>query len=696
VHRRYFSYHLIIICLFSAFNFSLLAQTDLEQSGALSIDEILDQLFTEDEDLNDSSFADLYENLNFYISNPININNADTDFFKSTGLLNDLQITAFLNYKAQYGDFIALEELQVVEGFNAEIIQRLLPFIKSNNENDFQRSIPHMIANGSSTLYAKYITVLEDQAGFDEEATNGFRGSKGKYTLRYRYQYENRMRIGFLAEKDQGETFFGDDTPLGFDYYSAHFHLRDYRSWLKDLVIGDYTISLGQGLVMHNDFGAGKTTRISNIKRGGRTVRPYNSVAENNNFRGIAMSLRPSKKIEISPFLSFSKRDATIQIDSSGDSGEPLEFFSSLLESGFHRTENEIAQKDQIEQSVAGLYLKYTGKRFKLGAYSTYFGLNRPLTRSDQLYNQFRFSGEQVWYNGLDYSFRLNNFNFFGEFSLADNGSYSYVNGVLIAMSPKVSVSILHRDYDRAFPTLRSNAFGESTEANNEKGIYTGIEIRPNFNWTISSYLDIFTFPWLRFRVDRPSSGYDFLARIQYTKKRSYSIYLQYNHEKKELNFTDDDLPINPVLGTYRNRLRLNANYNINKNLELRNRVEFTSFRHGPDTSTGFMVYQDVIYKPVGLPLSFTARYALYDTDDFDSRIFAYENDILYEFFIPAYFYKGTRAYLNVRYNVTYNMMIEFRISRTYLANRETIGSGLNEIDGNKRTDFKMQAKFKF
>jgi len=696
VHRRYFSYRFLVTYLLLICNVCLVAQSDIAKSNKLSVDEILDQLFTEDEDLNDSSFANIYENLIFYITHPININNADIDFFRSTALLDDLQSTAFFDYKNKYGDFIALEELQAIEGFNADLIARLLPFLKSTNDQDYQRSIPYMMSHGRSTLYTKYQRVLEDQAGFSDEATNGYRGSPDKYTVRYRYQFENRMRIGLIAEKDQGETFFGEGTRQGFDYYSAHFHLKDYKSWLKDLVIGDYTISLGQGLVMHNDFGAGKTTRVSNIKRGGRTIRPYSSVAENNYFRGVAFSLRPTSRVEISPFISYSKRDATIQIDSSGDSGEPLEFFSSLLESGYHRTENELAQKNQIEQTVVGMYLKYTGKSFKLGAYSTYFGLNRPIIKNSQLYNQFRFSGDQVLYNGLDYSFRLNNFNFFGEFSLADNGKYAYVNGVLIAMSPKVALSILHRDYDRSFPTIRSNAFGESSEANNEKGIYTGIEIRPNFNWTISSYLDIFKFPWLRFRVDRPSSGYDFLAKIQYTKKRTYSFYLQYNHEKKELNYSDRDRATTPVLGTYRNRLRLNFSYNVNKNLELRNRVEFTSFRHGPETSNGFMAFQDIIYKPVGLPLSFTARYALFDTDDFDSRIYAFENDILYEFYIPAYFYRGTRAYVNVRYNISYNMMIEFRLSRTTIANRETIGSGLDLIDGNKRTNFKIQAKFKF
>ena len=47
---------------------------------------------------------------------------------------------------------------------------------------------------------------------------------------------------------------------------------------------------------------------------------------------------------------------------------------------------------------------------------------------------------------------------------------------------------------------------------------------------------------------------------------------------------------------------------------------------------TGYLIYQDVVYKPKSSPFSFSFRYGLFDTDSYNSRIYAYENDILYVF----------------------------------------------------------------
>ncbi len=108
------------------------------------------------------------------------------------------------------------------------------------------------------------------------------------------------------------------------------------------------------------------------------------------------------------------------------------------------------------------------------------------------------------------------------------------------------------------------------------------------------------------------------------------------------------------------------------------------------------MIYQDIIYKPKNIPFSATMRYALFDTDDYDSRIYAFENDLLYEFSIPAFSNRGFRTYANLRYRVNRYLTAEFRVSKTYFNNRETVGSGLQEIDGNQRTDVKAQLRFKF
>ena len=123
--------------------------------------------------------------------------------------------------------------------------------------------------------------------------------------------------------------------------------------------------------------------------------------------------------------------------------------------------------------------------------------------------------------------------------------------------------------------------------------------------------------------------------------------------------------------------------------------MEYTLFQNINGPSKGYMLYQDVIYKPKNFPVSFTSRFALFDTDDFNSRLFSYENNILYEFGIPTYSGRGFRYYFNFRYRITPRLLAEFRWARTY-RNRGNNGSGLEEIDGNTRTDLKAQLKFSF
>ena len=103
------------------------------------------------------------------------------------------------------------------------------------------------------------------------------------------------------------------------------------------------------------------------------------------------------------------------------------------------------------------------------------------------------------------------------------------------------------------------------------------------------------------------------------------------------------------------------------------------------------MILQDIICKPIGSPFSFTGRLALFQTDDYDSRIYAYENDLVYNFSIPPYFGQGMRTYLNLRYTGIRNLSIEARIANTKFFNQDGIGSGNDMIEGNNRTDIRIQ-----
>ena len=110
-----------------------------------------------------------------------------------------------------------------------------------------------------------------------------------------------------------------------------------------------------------------------------------------------------------------------------------------------------------------------------------------------------------------------------------------------------------------------------------------------------------------------------------------------------------------------RTSLRLQGEVTVSKAVRLRSRVEFASTLSAEERSIGTVVYQDVLWKPSGSQWSATGRIALIDTDDYESRIYAYVNDLLYRFRIPAYYGQGYRTYLNLRYRPTRRLSTELR-----------------------------------
>ena len=89
-------------------------------------------------------------------------------------------------------------------------------------------------------------------------------------------------------------------------------------------------------------------------------------------------------------------------------------------------------------------------------------------------------------------------------------------------------------------------------------------------------------------------------------------------------------------------------------------------------------------------------RYALFETEDYDSRIYAYEPDVLYAFSVPAHYGSGQRYMLVVKYRFHRELSAWLRFSETAYFDRTTIKSGWEEIDGNKQTKVKVLLRYKF
>jgi hypothetical protein len=297
----------------------------------------------------------------------------------------------------------------------------------------------------------------------------------------------------------------------------------------------------------------------------------------------------------------------------------------------------------------------------------------------------------------MDYNYVHRNFNFFGEFSRSENGGLAYVNGLLMSLDPRFSFTILHRNYGKDYQNLLSNGFAESN-SRNEKGIYMGFDAKLNRQFSLTGFIDFFTFPWLKFQAYSPNTGgYDYNVQLTYKKSRNFSAYARVRYQNKELNNSAIESSTYQLVDEKRTNYRLNLSYKITDYLTLKNRVEVVQYQKGTaDKEMGFLAYQDVVFKPKSKPYSFTARYALFDVETYNARVYAYENDVLYYFYIPAYYKVGSRFYLTARYKYRKKFDFWIRYGVWNYRNEETILSGLEEIQGNIRSDVKVVFRYLF
>ena len=193
------------------------------------------------------------------------------------------------------------------------------------------------------------------------------------------------------------------------------------------------------------------------------------------------------------------------------------------------------------------------------------------------------------------------------------------------------------------------------------------------------------------------TSGFDYHLQADYYSERNINLYFRFDNLHEPENAIDD--VTGKYITVYKNlsRFRAHISYPVSDHIIFQDRLELSFYKKWiSPQQKGYMVYHDILYRPETIPLSFTVRMAIFDTDDWESRIYAYEHDVLYAFQIPSFSGSGFRAYLNTRYVINKYVDMWFKISNSYYPKNETIGTGLNEIQGKNKTELRVQVRLKF
>lgn len=642
-------------------------------------------------DPNDPNFdtEQLTQILQDLASNPLNINRATTDNLLLIPGINLQLARSIVDYRDNVKPFESVNELMEVSGIGQATLERMRPYVTVGSGLELGKALytdyQYWTSGGGFEVFSRYQRTLQDQAGYNRpDSSGGYLGSPVQYYQRFRYRSDH-LSVNLTQQKDAGEPFAGT---TGFDYNSWHVALEN-NGKLRELVVGDYALYFGQGMVLWNGrtFGKGRNV-IGTINRNSRGVRPYSSSQESDFYRGVAATY--GGKLQLTGFYSFRKQSA---------SSVSADTTRSPQENGFHRTENERTQRKNLKQKVWGGRLQMEFPFGFIGATGYRTSFNKFITAGTGTASQFDFSGQHTSVLGIDYTILAGPAILFGEAGRSQNGGLGFISGLETTVGLNTELTIAYRNYAKDYQSILGSGFGESSgEPQNEEGVYIGLRHALNNNITLSAYFDQYRFPSPRFGTSQPTRGYDWLGLVEVTLNRDIQFYVQARSE-----IEDDEYEVTDEFGrtqtrldkAQRSTLRAQFQYQVNPKIRLRTRGEVVRSRQaGEDVEYGYLMYQDVRYIPADR-WSIDTRISIFDTDSFDTRLYQFENDLLYVLSNEVLFNQGQRLYVLVNYEPLPYLEFWAKFGITIFEDEQRISSGLNEIQGNKRSNLGLQVRLK-
>ena len=680
------------------------------QSFAQDKSEIIQQRIEFISELYQSENIDLttfIEQLNYYYEHPINLNYTEGNELEEIGLLTSIQISDLLLHRKLFGKYITIYELQSLSYWDLETIELVRPFVKVDDKLDnIHITFKEALEQGKFETFLRYQPTMEHKQAYDNvpdsvkaTSNNYYYGNSDRYYSRFRYTYKTNISVGVTAEKDAGEQFFKGAQKKGFDFYSAHVFFKGGK-YIRSVALGDYQVQIGQGVTFWSSYAFGKTSDIATAKRTAIPLKAYTSVDESRFMRGVAVDLA-YKRFGALLFASSKKVDASSVSDSLYND---LEFISTLDLSGLHRTNREISKMNGLRENIAGANLTYHQGLFKVGLSGVYQGYDKPYLKAVKIYNQFDFRGQHHLNFGMDYSYNYKNVAIFGEVSKAYNDNLSSMNsgwammhGALISLDSRMSFGLVYRDYQRDYYSFYNAGFSEGSNTQNERGLYAGFKMKFNTAWSMNGYVDLFKFPWLKYGVDAPSQGHEFLIQPIYKPNKIFEIYFRFRQQVRENNASNYAGAVTPIEPNLQRNYRFNLSYVINEAFTFKSRFEMVTIQSdSKGFQKGMIFTQDLLWKPKSSPIDLALRYALFDTDSYDTRLYSFENNALYVFAVPAYYYQGSRAYILVRYSFLRHCDLWVRYGVFLYNNRSVISSGAEQINGSRKSDLVVQLRITF
>lgn len=635
------------------------------------------------EDMASAAWEQTYDLLCDLEEHPMDINQVTREQLEELPFLSAQQIEGIVEYLWRYGRMESLSELVMVRELDYAQRRLLSFFVYVGEEKPAPLPTLKDIAKyGQNELMAYARVPFYNRKG----DTDGYLGPKYRHWLRYQFTYGDQVKLGFIGSQDAGEPFFVHRNKWGYDYYSFYFQLRNFRR-LESLVLGNYRVSMGMGLVMNNSFSLGKMAMLQNLGRSSYTLRAHSSRSVGSLF-GAAATIDMGRHLKLTAFVSRSPADATLNKDGT---------VSSILDTDYHRTETEMNKKHNLHPFKTGGCLRYNAHGFHLGMNALYTYLDRTLNpNTSTLYRQHYPQGTDFLNLSLDYGYASPKVALSGETATDKKGHLATINTASLRVSDVLSLMVLQRFYSYAYSSLDAQSYSDGGKVQNESGIYLGLTWQPSLTFRLSAYSDYAYFAWAKYQVSQSSYSWDNLLQATWQKQRwtltgRYRLRLrQKDGEMISKNEEGGSRKEKTLVDRWEHRGRLSADYAIATGLGGRMQID-----GGCTTDEwGGMVSATLAYTRRWLRLN--GGFGYFHTDSYNSRVYLYELGPLYTYSSQMFYGEGIRYWLMARANIGKHLMLTAKIGISDYFDRNTIGSSYQQVDASSLSDLDLQLRWKF
>lgn len=659
----------LIICILCAIAVTAAAQQ--EHSWERIFEEIV---MTDDE--NSTMKEEAFDILCELEQHPLNLNTATREDLERIPFLTAQQIEEIQAYVYQYRGMKTLGELMMIESLDANRRKLLCYFVYVASEET-----EHFPSPGNILKYGKHSIMFTAKLPFYERKgdQNGYLGYKYQHSLRYKFHYGDYLQVGLVGAQDAGEPFFANRNPLGYDHYSFYALVRKLGS-IKTLAVGCYKVRIGEGLVINNDFNLGKTAMFSTFGRRSSTIRAHSSRSQANYLQGAAATIQLSKRIDMTAFASYRRIDATLNDDGN---------IQTILETGYHRTEREMEKKRNASQTMAGANLQWADNGFHIGLTGLYTRFDKSLQpNTSQQYRLYYPQGNDFWNVSVNYGFINHRWNFSGETATRGSGSIAMLNSLSFQATEMLSLMAIQRFYGHRYYSLHAASFSEGGRTQNENGLLLGANWKVNSCLSLTAYTDYAYFAKPRYQASIASDAWDNLIAAVYNRG-NYTLSARYRLKIR----TRDNVEKTQLVGETTQRARFAFAYS-EVSWSGKTQIDLAHSNYG-NASFGYMVSEHATWQPFAW-LQASAALSYFNTDDFASRLYTYEQGPLYSFSFPVFYGEGIHCSLFARADVGKHLMFILKCGTTHYFDRDHISSGLQQIDASSMTDLELQMRWKF